>query len=183
MINPNDANNTNDTNNTNINQGAQAVEAILFAAGYPVTYEKLAEALDSTEDDIKTLVSEMAESYAGRGIELIIYDDSCLLCTKSIYEDNIKTALGLKRNTTLSDSSLEVLAVIAYHQPVTRAFIEQIRGVDSSYTVGLLTDRELIEPVGRLDVPGRPMLYATTETFLRCFGLTSLDELKSKAGE
>ncbi len=158
---------------------AHAVEAILFAAGYPVIYEKLAEAIGTTADDIKYFVSKIAENYSDRGIELILYDDCCRLCTKPVFEDRIKTALGLRRNTTLSGSSLEVLAVIAYHQPVTRAYIEQIRGVDSSYAVGLLVNRGLIESIGRLDVPGRPVLYGTTETFLRCFGLSSLNELGS----
>ncbi len=156
-----------------------AVEAILFAAGYPVTYEKLAEAMETTADKIKKMIPEMAGNYTGRGIELLVYEDSCLLCTKSEFSDKIKTALGLKRNTVLSASSLEVLAVIAYHQPVTRTYIEQIRGVDSSYAVALLVSRGLIEAVGRLDVPGKPLLYKTTETFLHCFGLSSLDELGS----
>ncbi len=166
-------------NITSPENDAHAVEAILFAAGYPVTYEKLAEAIGTTADKIKVFVSEIAKNYSDRGIELILYDDSCRLCTKPVFEDRIKNALGLRRNTTLSGSSLEVLSIIAYHQPVTRAYIEQIRGVDSSYAVGLLVDRGLIESIGRLDVPGRPVLYATTETFLRCFGLSSLNELGS----
>lgn len=166
-------------NITSPENDAHAVEAILFAAGYPVTYEKLSEAIGTTADSIKAFVSEIAENYSDRGIELILYDDSCQLCTKPEFENKIKTALGLRRNATLSGSSMEVLAVIAYHQPVTRAFIEQIRGVDSSYAVGLLADRGLIEAIGRLDVPGRPLLYGTTETFLRCFGLSSLSELGS----
>ncbi len=156
---------------------ARAIEAILFAAGYPVTFEKIAEAIGSTADAVKAFVSEIADKYANRGIELIIYDESCRLCTKPEFEAQIKTALGLRQNTSLSVSSLEVLAVIAYHQPATRSYVEQIRGVDSSYAIGLLTERDLIEPVGRLDVPGRPILYGTTETFLRCFGLSSLQEL------
>jgi segregation and condensation protein B len=153
------------------------VEAILFAAGYPVTYVKLAEVFGTTADEIKCFITDIAKNYAGRGIELLTYDDSCRLCTKPQYEDKIKTALGLRRSGTLSVSSLEVLAVIAYNQPVTRAYIEQIRGVDSSYAVGLLSDRGLIESKGRLDVPGRPVLYGTTEAFLRCFGINSLNEL------
>lgn len=158
-------------------QDFACVEAILFAAGYPVTYEKLAEALGKTPDEMKCFVAGIVQSYAGRGLELLTYDESCRLCTKPEFEDKIRTALGLRRSGTLSASSLEVLAVIAYHQPVTRAYIEQIRGVDSSYTVGLLCDRGLIESKGRLDVPGRPVLYGTTEAFLRCFGINSLSDL------
>lgn len=166
-------------NNAMTPDDCACVEAILFAAGCPVTYEKLAEALGTTSDEIKCFIADIAKSYAGRGLELLTYDDSCRLCTKPEFEDKIKTALGLRRSGTLSGSSLEVLAVIAYHQPVTRAYIEQIRGVDSSYAVGLLCDRGLIESKGRLDVPGRPVLYGTTEAFLRCFGINSLSELGS----
>lgn len=158
---------------------SRAVEAILFAAGCPVKYEKIAEALGITTEDVISLVKDISKNYSDRGIELLTYDDSARLCTKPVYEDIIKSALNLRRSGTLSASSLEVLSVIAYHQPVTRAFIEQIRGVDSSYAIGLLSDRGLIECKGRLDVPGRPALYGTTETFLRCFGLNSLEELGS----
>ena len=155
----------------------RALEAILFAAGVPVTYEKIAVALDSTAASVKQFAESVKGEYDGRGIELICYDDSCLLCTRAEYEQKIKTALDLRRSGTLSNSALEVLAIIARNQPVTRSYIEQVRGIDSTYTVGYLSDKGLIEAVGRLDVPGRPTLYATTEAFLRCFGISSLDEL------
>jgi segregation and condensation protein B len=115
-----------------------------------------------------------------RGVQLIRFDKACQLCTKSEYEAYVKLALGIKQGRgNLSNSSLEVLAIIAYHQPVTRAYIEQVRGLDSSYSIAVLTEKNLIEKKGRLDVPGRPSLYGTTIDFLRCFGLTSLDQLPS----
>ncbi len=154
-----------------------AIEAVLFAAGSPVSYEKLAGALGGSAADIKWLVRSLVPSYEGRGIELVTYDDSCQLCTRAEYEEIIKNALGLKRTGMLSNAALEVLAIISVNQPVTRAYVEQIRGVDSTYPVSTLLDRGLIEAKGRLDVPGRPVLYGTTTEFLRCFGIDSLDEL------
>ena len=108
---------------------------------------------------------------------LLTFDSSCQLCTNEKYLPYIREALGIKRGGNLSASSLEVLAIAAYNQPVTRAFIDTVRGVDSAYAVGSLLDKELIAPVGRLDAPGRPMLYGTTEKFLRVFGLSSIKEL------
>jgi segregation and condensation protein B len=161
----------------------QKIEAILFAAGYPVSYDKLAEVLELTPGAVKKIVQAQAQCYhdeATHGIELLAYDTACQLCTKAEHEEIIKKALGIKKGAgTLSNSSLEVLAIIAYHQPVTRAYIEQIRGVDSSYHVGSLTDKGLIEPKGRLDVPGKPILFGTTKDFLRAFGIASLSELPS----
>ncbi|MBQ4574781.1 MAG: SMC-Scp complex subunit ScpB, partial [Clostridia bacterium] len=104
-------------------------------------------------------------------------DNSCQLCTDERYKDYIKNALGIKENGNLSQTSLEVLAVIAYNQPVTKAYVEQVRGVDCSYPISSLCDKNLIRRAGHLDVPGRPILYETTEDFLRCFGLSSLGEL------
>lgn len=169
-------------NNEGMRDGAwdaAAVEAILFASGCPVTYEKIGEALSMTEIEARDFVKVLVPRYEGRGIELIAYPDSCVLCSRAEYEEKIKLALGLRRSGTLSNSALETLAVIVRNQPATRSYIEQVRGVDSSYSVGVLCDRGLIEPVGRLDVPGKPVLYATTEAFLRCFGLNSLDEIGS----
>jgi segregation and condensation protein B len=172
----------NTENNEGMRDGAwdaAAVEAILFASGCPVTYEKIGEALSMTELEARDFVKSLLPRYEGRGIELIAYPDSCVLCSRAEYEEKIKLALGLRRSGTLSNSALETLAVIVRNQPATRSYIEQVRGVDSSYSVGVLCDRGLIEPVGRLDVPGKPVLYATTEAFLRCFGLNSLDEIGS----
>ena len=158
-----------------------AIEAILYAAGYPVKYEKLAEVIGLAPNDIKAFVGHMAQSYncesSKRGINLLVFDDSCQFCTKTEYSPYIREALGIKRGGNLSASSLEVLAVVAYNQPVTRTYIDTVRGVDSSYAVNSLVDKGLIESCGRLDAPGRPMLYATSEKFLRVFGINSLSEL------
>ena len=158
-----------------------AIEAILFAAGYPVRYDKLAEVLGLGTSDTRHLVENMADSFnaenSPRGIRLLVFKDTCQLCTKEQYAPYIREALGIRRGGNLSASSMEVLAVIAYNQPVTRTYIDTVRGVDSSYAVNSLLDKELIEACGRLDAPGRPMLYATTEKFLRVFGLTSLSDL------
>ena len=162
----------------------EIIEAVLFAAGHPVTYEKLADILETTPSAVKELVAIYEEKYNSselpRGVQLIRFDKACQLCTKSEYESYVKLALGIKQGRgNLSNSSLEVLAIIAYHQPVTRAYIEQVRGLDSSYSIAVLSEKNLIEKKGRLDVPGRPSLYGTTLDFLRCFGLTSLDQLPS----
>ena len=155
----------------------RAIEAILFAAGYPVKYEKLAEVIGLSERDIRGLVENMAAGYGERGIQLLMYPDACQLSTKEVFAPYIREALGIRRGGNLSNSSLEVLAVVAYNQPVTRSYIDTVRGVDSSYAVTSLLDKGLIEAVGRLDAPGRPMLYGTTEKFLRVFGLSSLADL------
>lgn len=166
------------------------IEAVLFAAGHPVTFAKLAEVMNTDVDEVRRVVGEYKDEYdAGelpRGIQLLILGNACQLVTKEVFSDYIKNALGIKDGGNLSRSSLETLAIIAYNQPVTRGYVEQVRGVESSYSVGVLLERELICEVGRLEVPGRPRLYATTETFLRIFGLSSLDELppiQSPAGE
>ena len=158
-----------------------AIEAILYAAGYPVKYEKIAEVLGLDLRNTKTLIKHMSEEdnseNSKRGIILLTFDDTCQFCTKEQYAPYIREALGIRRGGNLSASSMEVLAIVAYNQPVTRSFIDQVRGVDSSYAVNSLIDKALIEACGRLDAPGRPMLYATTEKFLRVFGLRSLTEL------
>lgn len=158
-----------------------AIEAILYAAGYPVKYEKIAEVLGLDLRNTKTLISHMSEQYnaenSKHGISLLMFEDTCQFCTKEQYAPYIREALGIRRGGNLSASSMEVLAIVAYNQPVTRSFVDQVRGVDSSYAVNSLIDKALIEACGRLDAPGRPMLYATTEKFLRVFGLRSLSEL------
>lgn len=159
----------------------QAIEAILFAAGYPMRYDKLAEVLNLSVKDVKTMVRAMSEHFAkedtNHGIQLLMYPTTCQLTTKEQYAPYIREALGIRRGGNLSASSMEVLAVVAYNQPVTRSFIDLVRGVDSSYAVNSLLDKGLIEAAGRLDAPGRPMLYVTTDKFLRVFGINSLDEL------
>ncbi len=154
-----------------------AIEAILYAAGYPIAYEKLAEVIGLPQQEIRQFVSHMADGYGDRGIQLLMYPDTCQLCTKEEFAPYIREALGIRRGGNLSNSSMEVLAVVAYNQPVTRSFVDTVRGVDSSYAVSSLLDKGLIEACGRLDAPGRPMLYVTTDKFLRVFGLNSLADL------
>ena len=162
-------------------QAKEILEAVLFAAGHPLTYARLAQVFEISPEEVRNMVSEYAEEYnsgkVARGIMLLTFEDSCQLCTKEAYIQEIRTALGIRRGGNLSASSLEVLAIVAYNQPVTRAYIDMIRGVDSGYAVSSLTERGLIESKSRLDAPGRPMLYTTTPAFLRCFGLHTLDEL------
>ena len=158
-----------------------AIEAILYAAGYPVKYTKLSEVLGLEVKDVKTMVEHMAIQYnkedSIRGINLLMFEETCQFCTKEQYAPYIREALGIKRGGNLSASSLEVLAVVAYNQPVTRAYVDTVRGVDSSYAMNSLIDKGLIEASGRLDAPGRPMIYSTTEKFLRVFGINSLEDL------
>jgi len=158
----------------------KAIEAILFAAGHPMPYAKLGEVLGYTESHIRKTVRAFAERYnndENRGIMMLVFEDSCQLCTKEAFLPYIKEALGIRKGGNLSASSLEVLAIIAYNEPVTRAFVDTVRKVDSSYIVASLLEKELIEQCGKLDVPGRPYLYRTTPKFLRCFGIESLEQL------
>lgn len=154
-----------------------AIEAILFAAGHPISYETLAKTLGYKEREIRKIVKEMTEQYDGRGFLLLAFDDTCQLCTREQFLPYIREALGIKRGGNLSASSMEVLAIVAYNQPVTRAFIDTVRGVDSSYATTSLCEKGLIEVTGHLDAPGRPSLLCTTDKFLRVFGLSSLSEL------
>lgn len=161
----------------------RVIEAVLFAAGHPVTFQRLAEVLSTNVSTIRRVVASYAEDYNSpesqleRGIMMLVFDDSCQLASREAYGDHIRTALGIKRGGNLSASSLEVLAIIAYNEPVTRVYVDTVRGVDSGYAVNSLVERQLIEPCGRLDAPGRPILYRTTANFLRVFGLNSLSDL------
>lgn len=158
-----------------------AIEAILFAAGHPITYEKLSSVLGIPSYDVMRILRTMEPLYnnedSERGLLLLLLEDSCQLCTKEKFAPLIKEALGIRRGGNLSASSLEVLAIIAYNQPCTRSYVDMVRGVDSGYSVNSLQEKGLIEQRGRLDVPGRPILYGTTEDFLRVFGINSIDEL------
>lgn len=162
-------------------QTKEVLEAVLFAAGHPLTYEKLAAVFEVSPSEAKSIVTEYAEEYNNgkvtRGLMLLVFDDCCQLCTKEDYIREIRIALGIRRGGNISASSLETLSIVAYNQPVTRAYIDTVRGVDSSYAMNSLVERGLIESKSRLDAPGRPMLYTTTAAFLRCFGLSSLDDL------
>ena len=156
-----------------------AIEGILFAAGEPVGVERLCLALEIDRDTADAVCRRLADqySYERRGIRLLRLDNSYQLCSAPEYAGPIRKAFESRRPARLSQPALEVLAIIAYYQPATRAYVDQIRGVDSSYTISLLLERDLIEESGRLAVPGRPILYRTTRNFLRSFGLGSLDEL------
>ena len=155
----------------------QAFEAILFAAGHPMKYETIAEALGITAEEASACADELAGMYEGRGIQLIRVGGGCQLVTREPFLPYIRRALGVRRGGNLSHASLETLAIIAYNQPVTRSYIDEVRGVDTGYVVSSLVEKGLIASRGRLDVPGRPILYQTTEVFLRAFGLSSVSQL------
>ena len=155
------------------------IEAILFASGEAVRADRIAVVLDAGEEEVLQAGAELAEEYeaAGRGIRIVRLNDSLQMHSAPAYAAAITRALEQRRPPKLSPASLEVLAIVAYFQPVTRAYIEQMRGVDSSYTVGVLTERGMIEPCGQLEAVGRPTLYRTTDLFLRTMGVASLAEL------
>ncbi len=165
----------------------EAVEAILFAAGHPISFATLARVFDMTPAKVRDKVYEYSLKYNSsdipRGVILLVYNDTCQLCTKQYYLTEIREALGIKKSGTLSTSSLEALAIVAYNQPVTRLFVDTLRRADSSYAMNNLLDRGLIECKGRLDVPGRPRLYGTTTDFLRSFGIKDLDSLPKTTEE
>ena len=165
----------------------EALEAILFAAGHPISYATLARVFEMTPSKVRDKVLEFSLKYNDseipRGVILLVFNDSCQLCTKKYYLNEIREALGIRKSGTLSTSSMEVLAIVAYNQPVTRMFVDTLRRADSSYAMNNLLDRGLIESKGRLDAPGRPMLYGTTNDFLRCFGLKDLKELPQTSEE
>lgn len=156
------------------------LEGILFATGEAVPVKRLSEVMDMTEKQIDALMSEMAEEYNNsdqRGIQLTRLEDSWQLCTKRDYYDYIHKLKEKSRRAALTNAGLEVLSVVAYNQPVTRSAIEFIRGVNSDGPLNNLVASGLVREMGRLDAPGRPILFGTTEEFLRCFNLSSLTEL------
>lgn len=157
----------------------RAVEAILFAAGESVEISRIAEALELTPKKAETLLEEVRSEFNSQnhGFKIMRYKDSYRFVTHKEYEEQIRRVMDLNRKKPLSQAAMEVLAVIAYNQPVTKAFVEQIRGVDCSGVIGSLTIKGLIEERGRLELPGRPLLYGTTENFLRCFNISSIEEL------
>lgn len=157
------------------------LEAVLFAVGEPIELERLAQALEVDELLLSQVLENLRASYDERdsGLCILKLDDKYQICSKKEYADSIRKVLEIKRNAPLSQAAFEVLAIIAYNQPVTKAFTEQIRGVDCSAVISTLCQRGLIEEKGRLDLPGRPLIYGTTPNFLRCFCLTSLNDLPS----
>ena len=168
-----------------LNHYKAALEAMLFAYAEPVSAAHLAEALELEQSVVEGLLHSIRDDLAGdeRGLVLLQLEDRWQLSTKTEYGGFIKKVLDQRRNTPLSPAALEVLAVIAYNQPVSRSFIEQVRGVDSSSTVQTLLQKCLIEEAGRLELPGRPVAFRTTDVFLRTFGIASLSELPPLHGD
>ncbi len=165
------------------------VEAIIFSSGEPVSIDRISQVLNVKADDVLAAVDELSEKYNSpeSGVNIAVLDKSVQMCTNPAFAEEAREALDLRRNLPLSQAALEVLAVVAYNQPVTKAFVEQVRGVDCSGVVGSLMQKGLLEERGRLELPGRPLLYGTTENFLRCMGVSSVSDLplppKSKLEE
>lgn len=157
----------------------RVIEAILFAAGEPVETDRIALAAECDTDEIEAAAKSLMDrlSFDRRGIRIVKLENAYQMCSSAEMSSYITKALETRKPPKLSASQLETLTIVAYYQPATKAYIEQIRGVDSSYSVGALLNKRLIEECGRLNVPGRPILYRTTPDFLRTFGLSSLDEL------
>ena len=162
-----------------INQSVKAAEAVIFAAGEGISLEALMNILEVDEKQLMYIIDMLKEKYNhdGSGVIVVSNTDSVAFTTAPDIADIVYKALSVKKNTPLSNAAMETLAIIAYNQPVSRAFIEQVRGVDSTSSVKTLLERNLIEEAGRLDIPGRPLSYKTTDVFLRSFSLNSLAEL------
>lgn len=161
------------------------LEAVLFASGDPVSAAHLAEILETPEEDVLRALTLIGDDCAAddRGVTLLQLEDKWQFATKNECADAVRRALDKRRNTPLSPAAFEVLAIIAYNQPVSRSFIEQVRGVDSSSTVQTLLQKGLVEEAGRLDLPGRPISFRTTDVFLRTFGISSLAQLPPLHGD
>lgn len=162
-----------------LNELQSALESVLFAAGEPVPVERLCLGLEVDRPTLDAVAQELMDKYKyeRRGMRIVRMDTSYQMCSAPEFAPHIRKTLESRKPPKLSQPALEVLAVIAYYQPVTRAYVDQVRGVDSSYTVSLLLERDLIEEAGKLAVPGRPTLFRTTKNFLRTFELNSLAEL------
>ena len=162
-----------------------AVEAVLFAVAEPVSAEKIADALGIETGAVLNLLAEISQDLDAResGLCLLRFEDRYQLSTRPKFADFVIRAMDNRRNSPLSQAAMEVLSIVAYNQPVSRAFIDEIRGVDSSSALGTLISKNLVEEAGRLDLPGRPVSFITTDNFLRCFNLTSLEDLPPLHGE
>ena len=169
---------------TENNEQLAALEAILFASGEPVRIDRICLAMETDKETAVQLLKTLEDRYAyeRRGIRLLCMDDAWQLCSAPEYGEVIRKAFEVRKTAKLSQPALEALTVVAYYQPTTRAYIDQVRGVDSAYTVSLLVERGLIEECGHLQVPGRPHLYRTTKEFLRTFHLRSLNDLPEMPG-
>lgn len=167
-----------------LNEGVSVIESILFAHGDPIEAEKLCAAAGIEEDTLVKLIQLLSDRYESTSSSLIVLKlGNCYqLAVRSEFSDHVRAALETKKNTPLSPAAMEVLTIIAYNQPVTKGFVEHIRGIDSSSVVNSLVEKNLLEEAGRLDVPGKPIAYKTTSAFLRCFQLSSIDDLPPLPG-
>ncbi|MBQ3068722.1 MAG: SMC-Scp complex subunit ScpB [Clostridia bacterium] len=163
----------------NVNECRVEIEAILFASGEPMSVSRIAQAIEADEETVERLCEDLRHEYEMRkgGIHIVKLEDAYQFCTVKSAADAVRAALDLRRNTPLSQAALEVLSVIAYNQPVTKAFVEQVRSVDCGAVIQGLMLKGLVEERGRLELPGRPLLYGTTANFLRSFGLETLADL------
>ena len=162
-----------------LTEGIAAIEAIMFAYGDPISIDKLSEASGLDDETTIKLIDQLERRYNVNesGLRIIRVNDGFQITTRTEYADSIKKAMETRRQQPLSQAAMETLSIVAYNQPVTKAFVEQVRGIDSSSVVNTLVERNLLEEAGRLDLPGRPVAYRTTDTFLRCFGLSRIEEL------
>ena len=175
----------------NVNECRVEIEAILFASGEPMSVSRIAQAIEADEETVERLCEDLRHEYEMRkgGIHIVKLEDAYQFCTVKSAADAVRAALDLRRNTPLSQAALEVLSVIAYNQPVTKAFVEQVRSVDCGAVIQGLMLKGLVEERGRLELPGRPLLYGTTEAFLRTLNISALSELpplpkeEAQAGE
>ncbi len=163
----------------NVNEMQAAAEAMLFACGEPLEIDRIAEILEIDAENAESLVLNIAAKYddTNSGIRIVKMDKKYQICTRKEYAEQVRDILDMKKNAPLSQAAFEVLAVVAYNQPITKAYIEQVRGVDCSGVISTLCQKGLIEEVGRLELPGRPLIYGTTAEFLKCFCINSLDDL------
>lgn len=162
-----------------LNEKLAAVEAILFASGEPVDEARIAESAEIDKMDVESLIQKLNDRYSDNisALNIVHLGNKYQMCTRKEYAEYIKSAMESKKQAPLSNAAMEVLTVIAYNQPVTKGFVESVRGIDSSSVINTLVDKGLLEEDGRLDVPGHPVAYKTSDSFLRCFGLSSLDDL------
>jgi segregation and condensation protein B len=159
--------------------------AVLFAAGTPIAPDKIAAGMELDPDEVRRLLDHLADRLDedGSPLQLLNLAGQYQLATREEYTATIRAVMSERRNVPLSQAALEVLAAVAYNQPVTRAYVEQVRGVDSSGTIASLMEKGLLEEEGRLELPGRPIAYRTTPAFLRTFGLSSLEDLPTTGAD
>lgn len=168
-----------------LNESLATVEAVLFACGDPIPAVQLAEACGLELSDLTGLIAMLRDRYeeSHSGLDILQLEDCFQLCTRPAYADAVARAIAKKRSAPLSPAAMEALTIVAYNQPVTKSFVEHVRGVDSGSVVNSLVEKDLLEEAGRLDVPGKPIAYRTTARFLRCFGLSSLEALPPLPGQ